>query len=903
MRLQLVCELDEPIARPRAGFRRTGCWRRSRSPRRGPSRRDSGSIVLACPAAPRSRAAGARHGSGGRGHRRRRASCRRRRPQTATLSTPERQAYRLDVLAVLGRRVVGPGGDRAPARRDRRRAGAGERAGLAGAAVVVGDERVPGEESPPVRGLQAEVERLRGGLARAAREHDHHAARLADRRELLYVERHLTRGGGPRSRAGRSASRRRGRCRRRRQTAPARPRPAPRPAQRALRRGGCRRFIGSQGSGAFAQPPREYTRTSGTARFRLSSWTGRNCIRSPRRALADDERLAAFADALPTPGARLRAGAAAAARRAPRGARPRARRAAARGRRRARRRRGGRAGSSARSGSRCSRAAASAGTRASSRRRTSSASGRARSTCSPAAGSSARRRSRSPSRLPPPAARPEPIDARRGRRARASRRSPSSSRSPGYERVERVEERGQFAVRGGLVDVFPTTGREPLRIELFGDEIEAIRAFSPFTQRALREVERRDDLPGGRAAPRPRSSRLSGRGRGAPGRSPTTSCRRSTGLPTSSASRTRCARSGTRSKLEPVPLDGRGPARPVPARASRSRSRRSGRRSPRAGSPRPRTSWPAFVRAGHASSSPSRTAARRCAPPDLLRRVEAELARARAAELPDEPELCFAVSPARRGFVWRDLGLALLPDTQVFRKRAPRARRPARPRAPVVRRPPHRRLRRPRGPRRRQAARLRDEGGRRRHARLPAASASAATTASTSRTSRSARSRATSAPTRRRPRSRSSAARRGSCSRPAPASPCASWPASCSRSTRAARRTPGVAVRPLERLARAARGGVPLPRDRGPGARDRGGEGGPRGAAADGPARLRRRRLRQDRGRGARRVRRRGQRQAGADARPDDDPRRSSTGTPSASASATSRCGSRWSRASASRPR
>src|SRR2546426_4994826 len=38
-----------------------------------------------------------------------------------------------------------------------------------------------------------------------------------------------------------------------------------------------------------------------------------------------------------------------------------------------------------------------------------------------------------------------------------------------YERVERVEERGQFAVRGGLVDVFPTTGREPLRIELFGD--------------------------------------------------------------------------------------------------------------------------------------------------------------------------------------------------------------------------------------------------------------------------------------------------------------------------------------------------------------------------------------------------------------------------------------------------
>ena len=60
----------------------------------------------------------------------------------------------------------------------------------------------------------------------------------------------------------------------------------------------------------------------------------------------------------------------------------------------------------------------------------------------------------------------------------------------GYERVERVEERGQFTVRGGIVDVFPSTGREPLRIDFFGDEVEAIRAFSPFTQRALRPVER-----------------------------------------------------------------------------------------------------------------------------------------------------------------------------------------------------------------------------------------------------------------------------------------------------------------------------------------------------------------------------------------------------------------------------
>src|SRR3954467_12218927 len=58
----------------------------------------------------------------------------------------------------------------------------------------------------------------------------------------------------------------------------------------------------------------------------------------------------------------------------------------------------------------------------------------------------------------------------------------------GYQRGERAEERGQFAVRGDIVDVFPTTGREPIRVELFGDEVEAMRVFSPFTQRARRPV-------------------------------------------------------------------------------------------------------------------------------------------------------------------------------------------------------------------------------------------------------------------------------------------------------------------------------------------------------------------------------------------------------------------------------
>src|SRR6187551_3880000 len=90
--------------------------------------------------------------------------------------------------------------------------------------------------------------------------------------------------------------------------------------------------------------------------------------------------------------------------------------------------------------------------------------------------------------LPPPEARPERIELAAGDspglEALAERLALA-----GYERVDRVQERGQFAVRGGLIDVFPTTGREPLRIELFGDEIEQIRAFSPFTQRALRQLD------------------------------------------------------------------------------------------------------------------------------------------------------------------------------------------------------------------------------------------------------------------------------------------------------------------------------------------------------------------------------------------------------------------------------
>src|SRR3954454_11935141 len=65
----------------------------------------------------------------------------------------------------------------------------------------------------------------------------------------------------------------------------------------------------------------------------------------------------------------------------------------------------------------------------------------------------------------------------------------------GYERVEQVEERGQFALRGGILDVFPATEERAVRIELFGDEVESMRWFSTFTQRSLGETDEVEIAP------------------------------------------------------------------------------------------------------------------------------------------------------------------------------------------------------------------------------------------------------------------------------------------------------------------------------------------------------------------------------------------------------------------------
>src|SRR6266508_464370 len=272
--------------------------------------------------------------------------------------------------------------------------------------------------------------------------------------------------------------------------------------------------------------------------------------------------------------------------------------------------------------------------------------------------------------MPPPAARPVPILIARGEEISLEQLTESLALA-GYERVERADERGQFAVRGGLVDVFPTTGREPLRVEFWGDEIEQMRAFSPFTQRALHPVEaavvypaaeRRLDLlettlsgedepismPKDLVAPIPAGPDLVWQA------DEVRTVWEEEGL--EPVTLKRAARLDTLPAGQPFAFEAQRPA--LVAR----------------GLAEAENELNAFVRAGQRVVVAFPHLGEALRQQNLLRRADARLLED-GDQLPHDPELLFAVTPARRGFVWRDLGLVLLPDTQVFRKRPPRERR------------------------------------------------------------------------------------------------------------------------------------------------------------------------------------------------------------------------------------
>jgi len=263
--------------------------------------------------------------------------------------------------------------------------------------------------------------------------------------------------------------------------------------------------------------------------------------------------------------------------------------------------------------------------------------------------------------MPPEHARPAPVRIAVGDEVGLDRLVEALALA-GYERAERVEERGQLAVRGGLVDIFPSTGHEPFRVEFFGDEIEHVRAFSPFTQRTLRPVseamvyaaaERRRDFVQPEAE-EPQDDLVPPVGR------PPDLVWQPDDVRGVWAEEGLQAPLLDGAELDPFP---RAQAHAFEAQRPAIAAR---------GLAEAETELAAMLRQDRRVivAFPHRGEALRTQ--RLLRKVEAELAEDGAA-LPHGASLGFVVSPARRGFVWRDLGLALLPDVQVFRKRPPRA--------------------------------------------------------------------------------------------------------------------------------------------------------------------------------------------------------------------------------------
>ena len=233
----------------------------------------------------------------------------------------------------------------------------------------------------------------------------------------------------------------------------------------------------------------------------------------------------------------------------------------------------------------------------------------------------------------------------------------------GYERGERADERGQIAVRGGIVDIFPSTGREPLRVEFLGDEIEQVRAFSPFTQRTLHQVERAVIQP---AAERRRD--LVGPDEDSVPSDLVPPLDRPPDLIWQPDD---VRRVWTEEALEPVPIEGVAELDPLPrAQAHAFEAQRPAIAA--RGLAEAENELASMVRQGRRVVVAFPRAGEALRTERLLRRVEVEVAED-GGSLRRDPSVRFVVSPARRGFVWRELGLVLLPDVQVFRKRPPRA--------------------------------------------------------------------------------------------------------------------------------------------------------------------------------------------------------------------------------------
>jgi transcription-repair coupling factor (superfamily II helicase) len=269
--------------------------------------------------------------------------------------------------------------------------------------------------------------------------------------------------------------------------------------------------------------------------------------------------------------------------------------------------------------------------------------------------------------IPPPESRPEPLRLSVGDEPGVEELVGRLALS-GYERVEQAQERGQLAVRGGIVDVFPSTGRAPVRIELFGDEIESLRAFSPFTQRTLHALEEATIHPAAERRLDLVEPRLGGEGE-----RPT--------LPDDLVSpllqldlvwQPGDAREAVREELgSELDLEGAVELTQLPAGQPYVFEAQRPAVAAR-GLAEAERDLLGYVRGGNRVVVTFAHRGEALRTKGLLRKIEAVLLDP-DDPLPDEPGLTFAISPARRGVVLRELDLVLLPDTQVFRKRPPRA--------------------------------------------------------------------------------------------------------------------------------------------------------------------------------------------------------------------------------------
>ncbi len=273
-----------------------------------------------------------------------------------------------------------------------------------------------------------------------------------------------------------------------------------------------------------------------------------------------------------------------------------------------------------------------------------------------------------------PAAAAPPLELRRG--SSLTRDLAEILADLGYERVAQVEERGEMAVRGGIIDVFPTTADQPVRVDLFGDDIDELRSFSPFTQVTVRQIDTvriwpAREPPGGELTDTFDDLGRAALVRLAPSQQPAALAQALELVEDEAAAGALCDPPALLAALaEGAALDLAPPAGAAAGLVDAREARFAARGHVEAAAEIGRLAagglrvLVAFTRRG-----------------DLERAVRPlERAKPRTIDLaqqtPAAGEVSLAVLPIRRGFISADLGVAIIPATEILRRRRASTRAP-----------------------------------------------------------------------------------------------------------------------------------------------------------------------------------------------------------------------------------